>query len=221
MDEKWKSTERSSKEHNHKSHGDKLKNETTAGEAMRKKLRYGKKDNRMTKEEVAKKKKLHSQGRKKAYTEVAAVSSVRRQVVKNEDDNVGTDALNKGAKISEQAIYKARKNQYSNKFHDRKNREQGVEENVAKKASTESNSASKAAQKKRIKREYDVAAHQKQTADRASQVGNLSQKFTKDALRRRTLHEKTADFPDFSGDCAAVLRFCGGITERRVPAALH
>ena len=177
MDEKWKGTERSSKEHNHKPHGNKLKNETTAGEAMRKKLRYGKKDNRMTKEEAAKKKKLQSQGRKKAYTEVAVVSGVRHQVIRNEDDNVGTDALNKGAQISEQAIYKSRKNHYSNKFHGRKNKERVVEENVAKKASTESNSASKAAQKKRIKREYEAAAHKKQTADRASQVGNLSQKL--------------------------------------------
>lgn len=181
MDEKWKSTERSSKEHNHKPHGNKLKNETTAGEAMRKKLRYGKKDNRMTKEEAAKKRKVMSQGRKKAYAEVALVSGVRHQVIRNEDENTGTDALNKGAQISEQAICKVRKNHYSNKFHERKNKEQVAEENVAKKggasSNSASNSASNAAQKKRIKREYEAAAHKKQTADRASQVGNLSQKL--------------------------------------------
>ena len=177
MDEKWKSTESTSKEAKHKPHGDKLKNETTAGEAIKKKFRSGKKDNRMTKEEAAKKRKVLSQGRKKAYAEVALVSGVRHQVIRNEDENTGTDAMNKGAQISEQVIYKTKKNHYSNKFHETKNKEQITEENAAKKGGAGSNSASKAAQKKRIKREYEAAAHKKQTADRASQVGNLSQKL--------------------------------------------
>ena len=37
-----------------KSHADKLKNETSAGESYRKKLRYGKKDNALTVEEAKK-----------------------------------------------------------------------------------------------------------------------------------------------------------------------
>lgn len=181
MDEKRNSTESSSKEAKHKTHGDKLKNGTAAGEAMRKKYRHGKKDNRMIKEEAAKKERLQSQGRKKAFAEAAVVSGVRRQVVRNEDDNTGTDALNKGTHISEQAIYKAKKNHYSNRFHERKQKEQAVEGNVAKKgdgnSNSASNSASKAAQKKRIKREYAVAAHKKQVADRTGQIGNIGQRL--------------------------------------------
>ena len=192
MDEKWESTERTSKEAKHKPHGDKLKNETTARVAMRKKLRSGKKDNQITKEDAAKKRKLLSQGRKKAYAEASVVSSVRHQVIRNEDENAGTDALNKGAQISEQVIYKTKKNHYSSKFHERKYKEQGAEENAAKKggssSNSDANSATKAAQKKRIKREYETAAHKKQTVDYASQFGNISQKLVdksgdlKDAL---------------------------------------
>ena len=181
MDKKWKSTERSAKEENHKSRGDKLKNETTAGKAMKKKFRYEKKDNRMTKEEAAKKRKLLSQGRKRAHAEVTLASGVRSQVVRNEDENAGSDVMNTGAQISEQAIYKAKKNHYSNKFHERKHKEQVAKENAAKNggvgSNSASNSASKAAQKKRIKREYEAVAHKKQTADRASQIGNIGQKL--------------------------------------------
>ena len=50
-----------------KSMGDKLKNETSAADSYRKKLRHGKADNRMTAEEARKLKKQRKQGRKKAY----------------------------------------------------------------------------------------------------------------------------------------------------------
>ena len=58
--------------------GDKLKNETSRGEAMRKKLRHGKKDNRMTQEEKKELSKLRAQGRKKAYKQVAVLAEARK-----------------------------------------------------------------------------------------------------------------------------------------------
>ena len=63
MDEACKHTEKSSQETKTKSPGDKLKNETSAREAVRKKLRYGKKDNSLTLEEEKALKKQRQQGR--------------------------------------------------------------------------------------------------------------------------------------------------------------
>ena len=61
--------------------GDKLKNETSSGEAMRKKLRHGKKDNRMTQEEKKELSKLRAQGRKKAYKQAAVSAEARISMV--------------------------------------------------------------------------------------------------------------------------------------------
>ena len=66
-----------------KKHADKLKNETSAGESYRKKLRYGKKDNSLTKEEEKKLRRVKKQGRKRIYKETAAAESIRIAGIQN------------------------------------------------------------------------------------------------------------------------------------------
>ena len=175
MNESRKRTAQSPGKTKQSSPGDKLKNETTAGEAMRKKLRHGKKDNSLTKEEAVKKRKLQKQGRKKAFQEAAVVSGARRQIIRNEDDNVGTSAMESALGASETALYETRKNHYSNKLHERKKEKDIAEENVKKHSG--SNPTSKAAQKNRMKKEFEAAAHKKQAAETANKFGNISQKF--------------------------------------------
>lgn len=155
--------------------GDKLKNDTTAGEAMRKKFRHGKKDNSLTKEELIKKRKTQKQGRKKAFTEVAAVSGARREIVRNEDENVGTKAMESGLSATETALYETKKNHYSNKIHERKKQEDIGKEKGAMHSG--SNPTSKAEQKNRMKKEFEAAAHKKQATETANKFGSLSQKF--------------------------------------------
>ena len=76
-----------------KKHADKLKNENSAGERYRKKLRYGKKDTRLTPEEEKKLRKIKKQGRKKIYKETAVAETIRKAGIRNEDENVGTEAM--------------------------------------------------------------------------------------------------------------------------------
>lgn len=175
MDETRKRTTQSTGKTKQRSPGDKLKSEATAGEAMRKKLRHGKKDNRMTKEEAVKRKKVIRQGRKKAFSEVAAVSTARREVVRNEDENVGTQSLQASMNATDTVLYETKKNHYSNKLHERKMQKDITEENVKK--HNGSNPTSKAAQKSRMKKEFEAAAHKKQAAETANRFGSLSQKF--------------------------------------------
>ena len=142
---------------------------------MRKKLRHGKKDNSLTKEEAVKKGKLQKQGRKKAFQEASVVSGTRRQIVRNEDENVGTSAMESALGASETALYETRKNHYSNKLHEKKKQEEIKKENATKHGS--SNPSSRAAQKKRMKKEFEAAAHKKQAAETANKFGSISQKF--------------------------------------------
>ena len=175
MNESRKGTAESTGKAKKPSPGDKLKNEASAGEAMRKKLRHGKKDNSLTKEEAVKKRKLQKQGRKKAFQEAAVVSGTRRQIVRNEDDNVGTSAMESALGASETALYETRKNHYSKKLHEKKKQEDIKKENATKHGS--SNPSSRAAQKKRMKKEFEAAAHKKQAAETANKFGSISQKF--------------------------------------------
>ena len=53
------------KDSKQRAHADKLKNEASASESYRKKLRHKRKDNNLNKEEAKKLKKMKTQGRKK------------------------------------------------------------------------------------------------------------------------------------------------------------
>lgn len=176
--------------------GDKLKNETTAGEAMKKKLRHGKKDNLITKEEAKANVKLKRQGRKKAYKEVAAKDAVRRSAVNsdnyNEDENVGTESLEAGIDLALTAANvveaKIKSSHYSKKMHERRDAD-FKKEDIKKHDG--SNPQSKAMQRNRMKKEIQENAHRKQAKEAANQVGSLGRKFVDQA---EDLMGKLAEF---------------------------
>ena len=107
MDERKRSTKKPTR------HGKKLKNEQTSREAMRRKLRYGKKDNSLTLEEKKQLKKLRTQGRNRAYVEMAASAQFHNAIANsNQDDNVATDAVNRSMEATEIAAERVQKAQY-------------------------------------------------------------------------------------------------------------
>ena len=174
------------------SHSDKLMNETSASESYRKKLRHGKKDNSLTKEEARKLKRQKRQGRKKIYKEAAIAAKARETVIHNEDNNAGTDSLNAGITATEVATRtlrtevektreairshnearspheKSKSAKYSEKFHKRTKAQEvtAIEEGT------------KQAQKNLMKKEIQEHAFRKQAAEAANGVGNVAKKFT-------------------------------------------
>lgn len=166
-----------------KSMGDKLKNETSAADSYRKKLRHGKADNHMTAEEAKKLKKQRKQGRKKAYVEVAATQKVRNQISKsNEDDNAGVDAIAYGMEATEVVTTKVKDTHYSRKMH--KRREEDKQKNPSKYGDPKgakaegSNETSRQLQKSRMKKEIQRHAQQKQAKETANGANKVSKKFT-------------------------------------------
>lgn len=168
-----------------KAHGDKLKNETSAAKSYRKKMRHGKKDV------------------KTDMQAVAAGTKLRQTVIRNEDNNSGTDALNAALATAEMSARRIgyyygrakekseskqpnqKSSNYSRKMHNRS--EAGAakgsgnytgDTGKAPSKGTSSNAASRQAQKNRMKREFVETAHKKQTAENANRVGSLSRKFT-------------------------------------------
>lgn len=160
-----------------KSMGDKLKNETTSGEAMRKKLRHGRADNTLTKEDAKNIRKVKRQGRKKIQRETAVSATTHNQISNsNEDNNAGTESLNRGTQAAEEGIYKAKQNHYSNRLHEKKAADNIAEEETAKKG-TSSNAVSRELQKKRVRKEMESAAQKKAAKESANSFGSLSKKF--------------------------------------------
>lgn len=178
------------------SHSEKLMNETSAGESYRKKLRHGKKDNRLSKEEARKLKKQKRQGRKKIYKEAAIAAKARQTVICNEDNNAGTDSMNAGITATEVAVNrlrtetektreairahdkarsaesKSKSAKYSEKFHKRTKAQEvsALEEKTG--------SLAKQAQKNLMKKEIQEHAFRQQAAEAANGFGNVAKKFT-------------------------------------------
>lgn len=175
MNEREKTTKKSTQANTQKP-GDKLKNETTAGEAMRKKFRHGRADNSLTKEEVRSLNKLKKQGRKKMYRETAVSATAHRQIENHSDDNAGTESINRGTEAVEEGIYQVKQSHYSNKLHEKKTAENTAEQEAAKKGAS-SNSKSRAMQKKRVRKEMEASAQKKAAKESAGTFGNLSKKF--------------------------------------------
>lgn len=151
--------------------GDKLKNETTAADNYRKKLRHGKADNRLIKEEVKKAKRLKKQGRKKAFEEVAITQQLRSQVVDaNEDGNVGVDAFALGMEVGEVATSKVKSSFYSKKIH---------RKYASKKDGAEgSNEVSKQSQRNRIKKSQQQRVREKEATNGIERFGkSLSERM--------------------------------------------
>ena len=167
-------------------HADNLKNEASASESYRKKLRHKRKDNNLNKEEAKKLKKMKTQGRKKIYAETALAAKAHQTIIQNEDHNSGTDALDSGMQLTETGVRNVRESlhnrkakNYSQKLHNRNEHQysvQGAKE--AKTAGEGSNVLSKDAQKKAIKKEITEHAFKQQAKEAANTFGNVSKRFT-------------------------------------------
>lgn len=173
-----------------KKHADKLKNETSAGESYRKKLRYGKKDNSLTKEEEKKLRRVKKQGRKRIYRETAAAETIRKAGIRNEDENVGTEALDQAMGLAMAGSAEARnyaqdikRSNYGKKLHSRNDHLDAVQGAKGAKEAGEAGESTmsatvKASRKKLMQREFAEAAAKKQASEAANSFGNISKKFT-------------------------------------------
>lgn len=173
-----------------KRHGNKLKNETSAGESYRKKLRYGKKDNSLTLEEKKKLQKMKNQGRKKIYKDKVVIDTIRKAGIPNEDDNVGTEALdhalgiaiNSGIGVRKYAQDKKRAN-YAKKLHRRNKHLDEVQGAKGAKAAGEAgestmSASAKESRKKLMQREFRETAAKKQATGAANSFGSMSKGLT-------------------------------------------
>lgn len=173
-----------------KKHADKLKNETSAGESYRKKLRYGKKDNSLTKEEEKKLRRVKKQGRKRIYRETAAAETIRKAGIRNEDENVGTEALDQAMGLAMAGSAGARnyaqdikRSNYGKKLHARNDHLDAVQGAKGAKEAGEAGESTmsatvKASRKKLMQREFAEAAAKKQASEAANSFGSISKKFT-------------------------------------------
>lgn len=170
-----------------KSYGGKLKNETSANKSYREKLRYGKKDNSLTVSESKKLRKMKKQGRRKIYRETAAVQTVQKNVIRNEDDNSGTDSLNAGLSAGTAVIGKVREygkeNRYASRIHNRNDHLDAVQGAKGAKEAGEAGESTmsatvKASRKKLMQREFAEAAAHRQAKEAANGAGSISKKFT-------------------------------------------
>ena len=173
-----------------KKHGDKLKNQASASKSYREKLRFGKKDNHLTEEETKKLRKVKRQGRKKIYMGTVTVETVRRAGIQNEDDNVGTEAMDQSIGLAVAGSTKAgnyaqdvKSDNYGKKIHSRNEHLDVVQGAKGAKEAGEAGESSisatvKATRKKLMQREFAEAAAKKQAAEAANSFGNISRKFT-------------------------------------------
>lgn len=173
-----------------KKHGSKLKNEASANKSYREKLRYGKKDNHISAGEEKQLRRMKKQGRRKIYRQTAAADTMRRSVIRNEDDNSGTDSLNAGIAVTEAGFGKIREHgqseKYAAKIHKRSDHLDAVQGAKGAKEAGEAgestmSSTVKKAQKKLMQREFAEAAAKKQAKEAANGVGRISKKLTDEA----------------------------------------
>ena len=173
-----------------KKHGSKLKNEASANKSYRDKLRYGKKDNHISAGEEKQLRRMKKQGRRKIYRETAASDTVRKSVIRNEDDNSGTDSLNAGIAVTEAGFGKIREHgqseKYAAKIHKRSDHLDAVQGARGAKEAGEAGESTmsatvKKAQKKLMQREFAEAAAKKQAKEAANGAGKISKKFTDEA----------------------------------------
>ena len=173
-----------------KKHDSKLKNEASANKSYREKLRYGKKDNHISAGEEKQLRRMKKQGRRKIYRQTAAADTMRRSVIRNEDDNSGTDSLNAGIAVTEAGFGKIREHGQSEKYAARMHKgsdhldavqgTKGAKEAGEAGESTMSSTVKKA-QKKLMQREFAEAAAKKQAKEAANGVGRISKKLTDEA----------------------------------------
>lgn len=173
-----------------KKHADKLKNETSAGESYRKKLRYGKKNTWFTPEEEKKLRKMKKQSRNRIYKETATAESIRNAGIQNEDENVGTEAMDQaiglamaGSAEAKRHALDIKKSSYGKKLHTRNEHLDAVQGAKGAKEAGEAGESTmsatvKATRKKLMQREFAEAAAKKQATEAANGVGSIGKKFT-------------------------------------------
>ena len=194
-----KKAEKSSGRYKTRSPGKKLKNETSARTAMRGKIRHGKADVEMSAAEKKALKKLQVQGRSKIRSRAAAAEIHQSISEQNQDENVGTKALNDGTETAENMVSAMSRRRYSGKLQSSTGAdgpsvlrdESAYSGNGGKlagnaraaTAKTEAaeygnaGKASRAAQKNLMKKEFQAAANKKSKAEAANQVGSKTKKF--------------------------------------------
>ncbi len=170
-----------------RSHGDKLKNEESRRKHYRNKVRVGKDDSGLSKQDLKALDKKKKQGRKQIRREIAAQDAVRRKTsdalnsLRDDDEDRSTaqtvtdTAENVAFGMVETVEQKAKNFQYSRKLHERAKKMS--EEVEAGKKGAGSNELSKKMQKKRIRKEMTEAARKKAEKEAANQAGSLSKKF--------------------------------------------
>lgn len=133
---------------------------------------------------------MKKQGRRKIYRQTAAADTMRRSVIRNEDDNSGTDSLNAGIAVTEAGFGKIREHgqseKYAAKIHKRSDHLDAVQGAKGAKEAGEAgestmSSTVKKAQKKLMQREFAEAAAKKQAKEAANGVGRISKKLTDEA----------------------------------------
>ena len=175
--------------------GDKLKSETSARRAYGSKFRHGKKDVELTAKEKKKIKKMQVQGRRSIRRKMAENEAVHRRISDaNEDQNVGTEALNKGVETADDAA-----GLISHRLYTRKLQKGGPDCDTdssaysgmggklgqnARSANMKAGNSNygagkqtKQAQKDLMKKEFQKAAGKKAEKEAANQAGSLSRKF--------------------------------------------
>lgn len=176
--------------HAGKSHGEKLKNDSSAARSYRDKIRYGKKDNSLSVSEAKELRSMKKQGRRRIYKNQAVATTVRKTTIKNEDDNSGTDSLNAGLAAVETGIGKVREHgqarKYSSKIHNRSDHLDAVQGAKGAKEAGEAGESTMSAtvkktRKKLMQREFAEAAAKKQAKEAANGAGKISKKLTDQA----------------------------------------
>ena len=172
-----------------KTYGRKLKNDTSRGEAMRKKLRTGKADTAAeTLKEKKHKDKLRAQTKKKGVpkpVDAAVSAKAHNQFAEaNQDDNAGGDAINAGTQAVENGLYYAKVKShdkktdgYGKKLHEKKKLEEAKEFQKGKDASLTSGTTSKELQKNRMKKEIQRNAIKQRSKEAANGAGSVTKNF--------------------------------------------
>ncbi len=153
----------------------------------RSKIRYGKKDNSLSVIEKKELRKLKKRNRRQIYKEQAAMATVRKNAIQNEDNNGGTDSLNAGLFVTEAGIGKVREHgqarKYASKIHNRSDHLDALQGAKGAKEAGETGEGTlsatvKQTRKKLMQREFAEAAAKKQTKEAANGAGSISRKFT-------------------------------------------
>lgn len=189
--------DRSSGRYQKKSPGGKLKNERSADKAMRGKIRHGKSDIHMTDEERKALRKKQVQGRKALDREIAVRREIHHEISDaDEDNNAGTEALNKGSEMTENGVSAAGNRAYSKKLrrsatsgdvtageeqYSGSGEKLGGNAKEAYKraggAEADAGSTPKAAQKNHMKKEFRRYAEKKSETEAANRAGSTTKKF--------------------------------------------